>query len=274
MAKPNRPFSCVVACYNAAPYLGDCLESVIVQDYRPIEVVVVNDCSTDNFDKLIRKTRSSLKKHDVSLKVVSHSERLGYATSMRDGTMASSGAFIGILDADDVLMPGVISHVAGVYKRYRKALYVYTQLMVCDTNLEERSIGWCRAPSRGESILSCDLKGEHIYSHFKTFQRFENMNDIFFEGCRTGCDQWMGLKLEERGPGVFTNFVGYKYRENLPGSISRVHGTHRRAYWKKMLVKFVRNRRRRRSHKLVKPYPISFYDVTGAAVKIRSGGKG
>lgn len=262
-------FSCVIACYNGGPYLGECLRSVMAQDYRPIEAVIVDDCSTDNSMEVLKSMMPELSAAGVEVNLVSHTEQLGYGSSMKDGAMASTGDYIGILDADDALEPGVISHIMGLYAADKKLLYIYSQFMICDKNLKPVKIGWCRFPKRGESILACGMKGEHIFSHFKTFRRYGKMEQIFFVGCKTGCDQWMGLKLEERGRGLFTNFVGYRYRENAPGSLSLIHGTSRRAYWKKMVDRFVRNRRSRSFKKETRTFSIGFNDHTGRKIEVR-----
>jgi glycosyltransferase involved in cell wall biosynthesis len=85
--------SCIVPVYNGEPYLGAALESVLAQTYRPIEVIVVDDGSTDA--------------------IASYGDRLRSARQPNGGTPAArnlglslaGGEFVAFLDADDLWHP-------------------------------------------------------------------------------------------------------------------------------------------------------------------------
>ena len=51
--------SVIIPVYNVAPYLGECLDSVIQQSLKDIEIVCVDDCSTDNSSFLLKKYAES-----------------------------------------------------------------------------------------------------------------------------------------------------------------------------------------------------------------------
>jgi glycosyltransferase involved in cell wall biosynthesis len=87
--------SVVVTCYNYGAYVAECLESVLSQTYRNIEVVVVNDGSTDDSEKEIRRLES-----DTRIKYVFQANS-GQARAKNTGIGHSRGKYIAFLDADD-----------------------------------------------------------------------------------------------------------------------------------------------------------------------------
>ena len=86
--------SCVIPVFNGERYLGEALESVLAQSYQPLEVIVVDDGSTDETAEVARR----------------YGERVRYVwqpnageTAARNlGLTAAHGEFIAFLDADDV----------------------------------------------------------------------------------------------------------------------------------------------------------------------------
>lgn len=82
--------------YNAGKTIETALESLRAQTYQPLEIVVVNDGSTDNTLEYLHRQR------DIVL--LDHSHR-GIAAALNDGLAAASGDFIARMDADDVCHP-------------------------------------------------------------------------------------------------------------------------------------------------------------------------
>lgn len=89
-----RLVSVVIPVYNGEPYLVEAIESVLNQDYRPLEVIVVNDGSTDNTEAVARR-------YDKDIMYV-RQERRGPAAARNRGLHISRGEVIGFLDADDL----------------------------------------------------------------------------------------------------------------------------------------------------------------------------
>ena len=92
--------SVMIGAYNAAPYLGEAIESVFAQDYEPIELVVVDDGSTDGTADVARSF--------AGVKVISQ-ENGGNGAARNTAVEAASGALFAFLDADDRFTPGKLS---------------------------------------------------------------------------------------------------------------------------------------------------------------------
>ena len=88
--------SMLVPIYNVELYLRECLESLVNQTLKDIEIICINDGSTDSSPQIIQEF--SLK--DKRIKVI-NKENSGYGASMNIGLEAANGEYIGIVEADD-----------------------------------------------------------------------------------------------------------------------------------------------------------------------------
>lgn len=109
MEEKNIKVSVVITAYNVDKYIKKAINSVLNQTYKNIEIIVVEDCSTDNTLKFIK----GLQKSDLAfpINLVQHKENVGAGLSRRDGIKASTGDFIMLLDADDWLNKDYIEHL-------------------------------------------------------------------------------------------------------------------------------------------------------------------
>jgi glycosyltransferase involved in cell wall biosynthesis len=89
-----------MAAYNAAEHIGPALESVFAQDWRPLEVVVVDDGSTDATPEAVRSFPEV---------VYVRQENRGPAAARNAAVAFSRGAFVANLDSDDLLPPTRVS---------------------------------------------------------------------------------------------------------------------------------------------------------------------
>ena len=89
--------SIIVPVYNVENYLSSCLDSIINQTYQNLEIIVVNDCSTDSSLSIIE---DYLKK-DNRIRLVKHEINEGLFKTRIDGVRAASGSYICFVDSDD-----------------------------------------------------------------------------------------------------------------------------------------------------------------------------
>jgi glycosyltransferase involved in cell wall biosynthesis len=100
--RPNgKPFvSVVIPCFNYGHFIGEAIESVLKQSYGNVEIIVVNDGSTDNTSEVARK-------YGVTL---IEQENQGVSAARNRGIRESHGGWVMCLDADDMLHPDYIDH--------------------------------------------------------------------------------------------------------------------------------------------------------------------
>ena len=93
--------SVIVPVYNAAVYLRKCLDSVVNQTLRDIEIIIINDGSTDNSDDICKQYLSDPRM------IYYEKNNEGLAAARQDGIERASGEYIGFVDSDDWLEPNM-----------------------------------------------------------------------------------------------------------------------------------------------------------------------
>lgn len=95
--------SVIIPVYNGEPYLTEALDSVFAQDYRPIEVIVLDDGSTDGSAHIATSYGSLVRYY------YQPNRGLGVSTARNKGVELAQGEFLSFLDADDVWAAGKIT---------------------------------------------------------------------------------------------------------------------------------------------------------------------
>lgn len=88
--------SIIVPCYNVAPYVDACMDSLVRQTLRDIEIICVNDGSTDGTPALLR----AWEERDSRVRVIDR-ENGGLSVARNTGMELASGEYIGFVDPDD-----------------------------------------------------------------------------------------------------------------------------------------------------------------------------
>lgn len=89
--------SVIMPAYNSEKYIDEAIESVIRQTYKNWELIIVNDASTDDTEKIIK----SYQEKDKRIKLISLSENQGVANARNTAVKNSIGRYIAFLDSDD-----------------------------------------------------------------------------------------------------------------------------------------------------------------------------
>lgn len=88
-----------VAVYNTEKYLKDCMDSVVNQTYQNLEIICVNDCSTDNSLEILEEYAIK----DKRIKIINNEKNLGLGVTRNVGMDAAHGEYILFIDSDDWL---------------------------------------------------------------------------------------------------------------------------------------------------------------------------
>ena len=115
--------SVVIPFYNGIEYLEDCVRSVQAQTLREIEILLVDDGSSDGAGELADRLASE----DARIRVI-HQENQGLSGARNSGIDASSGDYIGFVDADDLVDPQMYE------KLYDAAVSLSCELVTCTYN--------------------------------------------------------------------------------------------------------------------------------------------
>lgn len=104
----NFKVSVIVPVFNASPYIGRTLDSILNQDFKDFELIVVDDGSTDNSLEIINQKLSGSQIH---YKVI-HQENSGVSVARNVGIEASTGDYLVFIDADDYVSQ---NHLSSLY---------------------------------------------------------------------------------------------------------------------------------------------------------------
>lgn len=118
----TRPtVSVVVPCHNYSEYLPDAVTSALDQDDLDVDVLVVDDASTDGSLELARALAAA----DSRIEVLSHEENTGHIRTYNDGLAKASGGYVVLLSADDVLPRNALTRAVALMEHHPSVGLVY-----------------------------------------------------------------------------------------------------------------------------------------------------
>ncbi|MDT0613083.1 bifunctional glycosyltransferase/CDP-glycerol:glycerophosphate glycerophosphotransferase [Streptomyces lancefieldiae] len=101
-------FSVIVPCFKVQGFLRECLDSVLDQSYRDIEVIAVDDCSPDGCGAILDEYAA----RDERVRVLHLAENVGLGRARNAGLPLAGGDYLFFLDSDDTLTPGALRAMA------------------------------------------------------------------------------------------------------------------------------------------------------------------
>ena len=96
--------SLIVPCYNAEAYIDRCLTSILSQTFRDIELILVNDGSTDHSHQMIEGRRAEIEEKLTRFLYIQQ-ENQGVGAACSNGFAVATGEYVCLLDSDDMLLP-------------------------------------------------------------------------------------------------------------------------------------------------------------------------
>lgn len=116
--------SVVVPAYNQAGYLGEAIESLLSQDYPNVEIIAIDDGSTDD-------TGAVLARYAGRISTMRHTNR-GQAATLNRGWRAAKGEILGYLSADDTLEPNAITKAVQCLLANTQSVLAYCDFHLID----------------------------------------------------------------------------------------------------------------------------------------------
>ena len=93
--------SVIVPCYNAERYIGRFLDSILGQTYKKIQLIVVDDGSTDNTVNILKQYEKNMEKKDIKYIIIQQSKNQGQAAAVNEGLKFVKGEYLTGADSDD-----------------------------------------------------------------------------------------------------------------------------------------------------------------------------
>ena len=208
--------SVVMPVYNGESFLQEAIDSVLCQTYSNIELIIVNDGSTDRTEDII------LSYSDPRIHYHKNEQNLHIVASLNKGFRIAKGYFIARMDADDICMPQRIECQVNYMQKH-------TDVDVCGTwaikiNEDGGKIGCIRGFTDSKMIACASLFTTPLVHPSVMFRRSivkEEMYNPMIQGAGQDLELWSRLSLEGR---VLANIPSFlmKYRW-YDGNVSSKH---------------------------------------------------
>lgn len=143
MSSPKPLVSVVIPVFNGASFVAKAVQSVRNQTVQDVEIIVVDDGSTDGTQEILMKLERGAGIHMVS------QEHQGSSVARNTGIQHARGAFIAFLDCDDVWLPEKLARQLDYFQKHPEVGLVYTDFEVVGKNgvIHERALARnCRDP--------------------------------------------------------------------------------------------------------------------------------
>lgn len=132
--------SIIVITYNSSKYVIETLESAKAQTYQNIELIVSDDCSTDNTAEICRKWIENNKGRFVRTELITAEKNTGIPANCNRGVKAAQGEWVKLIAGDDILIGHCISDNIKFILNNRNVKVIYSNMLIKKKNNEKRII--------------------------------------------------------------------------------------------------------------------------------------
>lgn len=153
MKTENPLISIIIPVYNVEKYLDKCVESVVNQTYRNLEIILVDDGSPDNCPKMCDEWAAN----DSRIKVI-HLENTGVANARNTALRMAAGDYVGFVDGDDYVEPDMYQQLVELAMKYNSDI-TFCSYQIND---EDRGEAGCSEIPKDE-VMKNVLMGEYEY---------------------------------------------------------------------------------------------------------------
>lgn len=158
----QKTVSVIVPVYNRSNILPECLKNLISQTLSNMEIILVNDASTDNTLSVIKQYESQYPEH---IRVIDSLQNLGPGGARNLGIEAATGEFIGFVDSDDIADPSMYE------KLYQTAIASGYDIIDCGYYWQEKDLAILHTPDHCTGILDDTKRKELIVSGGYVFSK-------------------------------------------------------------------------------------------------------
>ncbi|WP_445626792.1 glycosyltransferase family 2 protein [Nostoc sp. DSM 114167] len=222
----NPKVSVIIPAYNTETYIGKAIESALKQTLTDIEVIIVDDGSSD---KTVEVAKSFT---DRRLKVIVNQQNLGAAAARNRAFRAAQGEWIAVLDSDDWYAPKRLENLVSLANQTDADMIADDVYLIKDGTTSPWSTLIQESGERIDKIFQIDIvyfvetdvygqPGLHLGLSKPLFKReFLIKNGIEYdEEIRMGQDFWIDMKCLIKGARFFIEPKPYYFYRSRPGSL-------------------------------------------------------
>lgn len=133
--------SVLIPIYNVSAYLSECLDSVIRQSERDLEIICVEDASTDESLMILEEYA----KKDKRIKIIRHKENMGLCQTRKDAVAVAQGEYIMFVDSDDYLSLAACEDLYQEITQKKVDILQFGTELITNENVSKDMIAWTTA---------------------------------------------------------------------------------------------------------------------------------
>lgn len=214
----NSKISIIVPVYNVEKYLRRCIDSLIIQTYKNIEIILVDDGSKDDSGNIC----DLYKKEDKRIKVI-HKENGGLSSARNAGLKKITGSFVMFVDSDDYVDKNIIQIL------YDEIISTNSDMSICSYYSVNNNIKTCPEFSCKKFVVENSNKFYNLYNEYsgvtvsscmKLFD-VKLFNNVFFTEGDIHEDEIIILDILKKAKRIAYNLEPLYYYEMREGSITK-----------------------------------------------------
>lgn len=218
--------SIIVPCYNHEKYIAECLKSLIAQTYQNIELIIIDDCSSDSSFNILLEWKEVLKKRFSNVIIQKNEYNLGVVKTLNKMIDMSNGKYIKAIASDDMLLPNSIHDFVTAAEKddadmyFSNVAFVGSNVKYEDVVIQKLQLRYMDKPQDGEHLTGV-LCGENYISApgafipKDTFKKYGKYDTAY---CLEDFEFWLRISVD--GCIRYVDSITALYRQN-ENSLSR-----------------------------------------------------
>ncbi len=208
--------SIVVPTWNGARFIEEQLRSLTEQTFRDLEIIVIDDKSTDNTLKIV----NGLMEKDNRIKVYENPKNLGLFANYLKGAALAKGEFVCVCDQDDYWRADRVEILKGLLEKGKDNMLSYSDIEVCDENLKfmRSSLGLNETRLRKGRLGELSLL-KNVTTHMMIRKKVNDLLITVSESAPFAHDHLMLVLSAGLGKIVYSKEKLLKYRQHSANAI-------------------------------------------------------
>lgn len=128
--------SIIIPCYNSEKYIGECLDSILEQTYKKLEVIIVNDGSSDKTKEILNLYKKKFIETNIILKIIDQ-ENQGQASAVNNGLKYVTGEYLMWQDSDDCYTSEAVEQMLLYLKVNKEKQFVRGEALFLDESMNK-----------------------------------------------------------------------------------------------------------------------------------------